>query len=324
MIGSGAWGTALAQTLSLAGREVRLWAREHAVVESINGRHENALFLPGVRLHEGIEATADAADLAASDAVLLVVPAQHLRAVLTLFAPHLRPDQPAIICTKGVEQDSGQLMGDVAAEVLPGIPLAALSGPSFATDVARGLPTALTLACGDEDLGRGLAESLGSRSFRLYWSRDVIGVELGGAVKNVLAIAAGIVLGKGLGASAHAALVTRGFAEICRLGEALGARRDTLMGLSGLGDLVLTCGSPQSRNMSLGEALGQGRSLAEVLTGRLSVTEGVHTAPAVARLARANAIELPIVEAVAAIVAGQTSVDAAIDALLARPFRSEC
>jgi glycerol-3-phosphate dehydrogenase (NAD(P)+) len=214
-------------------------------------------------------------------------------------------------------------MGAVLAESLPQATLAVLSGPSFAADVARGLPAALTIACRDEAMGRLMAERLGYRQLRLYWSSDTIGVELGGAVKNVLAIAAGIVDGKGLGASAHAALVTRGFAEMRRFGEALGARPETLIGLSGLGDLVLTCGSPQSRNMSLGRALGQGRTLDEIMGGRRAVTEGVYTAAAVVRLAREKGIEMPIAEGVNAIVEGRLGVDDAIAALLSRPFKAE-
>ena len=228
-----------------------------------------------------------------------------------------------VICAKGLEQATGSLMADVLTEVLPQATLAALSGPSFAADVARGLPAALTLACADEQLGQALAQSLGYRHFRLYWSGDVTGVQLGGAVKNVLAIAAGIVDGRQLGASAHAALVTRGFAELRRFGTALGAKTETLVGLSGLGDLLLTCGSPQSRNMSLGRALGQGQTLGTVLGSRRSVAEGVFTAAAVVKVARAKGIEMPICEAVHAIVEGLSTVDTAIEALLARPFKAE-
>jgi glycerol-3-phosphate dehydrogenase (NAD(P)+) len=228
-----------------------------------------------------------------------------------------------VICAKGLEQATGRLLVDIFTEVLPHARLAVLSGPSFAADVARGLPAALTLACHDAALGAELVAALGYRQFRLYRSTDMIGVQLGGAVKNVLAIAAGIVEGRALGASAHAALVTRGFAELRRFGEALGARPETLMGLSGLGDLLLTCGSPQSRNMSLGRALGQGQSLAAVLGGRRSIAEGVYTAAAVTRVAAAKGIDMPICQAVQAIVAGELSVDAAIEGLLSRPFKAE-
>ena len=323
VIGGGAWGTALAQTLRLAGREVLLWAREAETVDDINVRHVNRTFLPGIALDPELRATGALPDLAASDAVLMAAPAQHVRLVATALAPHAREGQPLVVCAKGLEQATGKLMGQVLSETLPGATLAVLSGPSFAADVARGLPAALTIACRDEGLGRVLAEQLGYRQFRLYWSSDVIGVELGGALKNVLAIAAGIVDGKGLGASAHAAIVTRGFAEMRRLGEALGARPETMMGLSGLGDLVLTCSSPQSRNMSLGRALGRGERLEDVLAARVSVTEGVYTAAAVARRAQETRIGMPISAAVAAILEGRATVDAAIAELMQRPFKAE-
>ena len=323
VIGGGAWGTALAQTLRLAGRDVALWAREPEVVADINERHVNSLFLPGVPLDPGLTATARLADIARCDVILMVAPAQHVRAISAEIHAHMRQDQPLVMCAKGIEQASGKLMEEVIAESAPEATLAVLSGPSFAADVARGLPTALTIACRNEELGRKMAERLGYRQLRLYWSSDTKGVELGGAVKNVLAIAAGIVDGKRLGASAHAALVTRGFAELRRFGEAYGARTETLMGLSGLGDLVLTCGSPQSRNMSLGRALGEGKSLADILGHRRAVTEGVYTAAAVVRLARQKGIEMPIAEAVNDIVEGRTSVDDAIQRLMQRPFKAE-
>jgi glycerol-3-phosphate dehydrogenase (NAD(P)+) len=323
VIGGGAWGTALAQTLRLAGRDVLLWARETDVADDINTRHVNATFLPGVALDDALRATTDLTEIAHADAILMVAPAQHVRTVATTLKPHLKSGQPVVNCAKGIERATGKLMGQVLAESLPDALLAALSGPSFAADVARGLPTALTIACDPEDMGRGLAQALGYRQFRLYWSRDRLGVEIGGAVKNVLAIAAGIVAGKALGASAHAALVARGFAELRRFGEALGAEAETLMGLSGLGDLILTCGSPQSRNMSLGRALGEGRTLDEILGTRRAVTEGVWTAAAVVKLARAKGVEMPIAEAVHAIVEGHAEVDDAIAALLSRPFKAE-
>jgi glycerol-3-phosphate dehydrogenase (NAD(P)+) len=323
VIGGGAWGTALAQTMRLAGRDVLLWAREPEVVADINARHTNSMFLPGVPLDGELRASGSLAEVAGQDFVLMVAPAQHVRKVALELGALMRPGRPLVNCAKGIEQGTGKLMGEALAEALPEATLAVLSGPSFAADVARGLPTALTIACRDEGVGRRLAEQVGTRQFRLYWSSDTIGVELGGAIKNVLAIAAGIVDGKGLGASAHAALVTRGFSEMCRLAAALGARTETLMGLSGLGDLILTCGSPQSRNMSLGRALGQGRSLAEILGERRAVTEGVYTAAAVTRLARDRKVEMPIAEAVHAIVEGRVSVDDAIAALLARPFKAE-
>lgn len=323
VIGGGAWGTALAQTLRLAGRDVLLWAREEEVVADVNTRHVNAAFLPGIPLDAALRATTSLADLSRTDAILMVAPAQHVRAVARQLKPHLKSHQPIVNCAKGIERETGKVMGQVLAESLPDSVVAALSGPSFAADVARGLPTALTIACDREDMGRTLAETLGYRHFRLYWSRDRLGVEIGGAVKNVLAIAAGIVAGKMLGASAHAALVARGFAELRRFGAAYGAEPETLMGLSGLGDLILTCGSPQSRNMSLGRALGEGRTLDEILGARRDVTEGVWTAAAVIKLARAKNIEMPIAEAVHAIVEGHARVDDAIAALLSRPFKAE-
>jgi len=323
VIGGGAWGTALAQTLRLAGRDVLLWAIESDVVEDINSRHVNGAFLPGIALDADLRATSDLSQIAHADAILMVAPAQHVRTVAETLRPHLKSGHPLVNCAKGIERSTGKLMGQVLSETLPDALLAALSGPSFAADVARGLPTALTIACNHEDMGRALAEAIGYRHFRLYWSRDRLGVEIGGAVKNVLAIAAGIVAGKALGASAHAALVARGFAEMRRFGAALGAEAETFMGLSGLGDLILTCGSIQSRNMSLGRALGEGRALEDILGSRRAVTEGVWTAAAVVKIARNKGIEMPIAEAVHAIVEGHAQVDDAIAALLSRPFKAE-
>jgi glycerol-3-phosphate dehydrogenase (NAD(P)+) len=300
-----------------------LWAREGEVIAEIAERRTNTAFLPGVKLAPDLEVTAELAQIAACDIVLMVAPAQHVRATGAQLAPHLAAGKPVVICAKGLEQATGKLLVEVLSEALPQATFAVLSGPSFAADVVRGLPTALTLASTDEAIGMRLAETMSSRPFRIYRSTDLVGVQLGGAVKNVLAIAAGIVEGKALGASAHAALVARGFAEMRRLGETLGARSETLMGLSGLGDLLLTCGSPQSRNMSLGRALGQGQELAAILAGRRSVAEGVFTAAAVARVAAAKGIDMPISQAVHAIVEGRQSVDEAIDALLSRPLRAE-
>jgi glycerol-3-phosphate dehydrogenase (NAD(P)+) len=310
-----------------AGRDTLIWAREPGVVAEIAASRTNATFLPGVVLDPGLGATGDLADVARRDVVLMVAPAQHVRTVGAALAPHMAqhgtPGKPVVICAKGLEQATGKLLAEVLAEVLPQAMPAVLSGPSFAADVARGLPTALTLACADAAQGARLAAILGSRPFRIYHSTDLVGVQLGGAVKNVLAIAAGIVEGKQLGASAHAALVARGFAEMRRLGEALGARPETLMGLSGLGDLVLTCGSPQSRNMSLGRALGQGQELQAILAGRRSVAEGVYTAAAVVKVAAERGVDMPISAAVHAVVEGRQTVDQAIEALLSRPLRAE-
>jgi glycerol-3-phosphate dehydrogenase (NAD(P)+) len=309
--------------MCLAGRETLIWAREPDVVDEINDRQANTPFLPGATLDRGLRATAHLADIAALDVVLMVAPAQYVRDVGTVLAQQLAAGKPLVLCAKGLEQSSGKLLGQVVSEVLTKAHLAVLSGPSFAADVVRGLPAALTLACAEEQLGAQLVDTLGYRQLRLYRSTDTIGTQLGGAVKNVLAIAAGIVEGRALGASAHAALVTRGFAELRRFGEALGARPETLMGLSGLGDLLLTCGSPQSRNMSLGRALGQGQTLDSILGARRSVAEGVYTAAAVTKVAAEKGIDMPIAQAVHAIVAGKLTVDAAIEGLLSRPFRAE-
>ncbi len=323
VVGGGAWGTALAQTLAEAGRDVQLWAYETDTVREINDHHTNRVFLAGVELNGAISATDALAEVAANDLLLLVPPAQHVRRIASQLKPHLDRQTPVLICAKGIEQQSGELLGEIIASELPAATFGVLSGPSFAGEVARGLPAALTVACPHEHLSVRVAQALGSRNLRIYWTDDLIGVQLGGAIKNVLAIAAGIVDGRKLGASAHAALVTRGFAEMRRFAEALGGRPDTLSGLSGLGDLLLTCGSAQSRNMSLGRALGQGRDLQQILAERRAVTEGVYTAEAVVRIASERHVEVPIARAVKAIVDGDLSVDDAIGALMARPLRAE-
>ena len=323
VIGGGAWGTALAQVCARAGMSVVLQARETEVVEAIRATRENSLFLPGVKLDVGVDATTDLEDLSACDFILAVAPAQHLRSTLAALCPHVRENLPIVLCAKGVEQGTLSLMSEVLEQTIPQAGVAVLSGPSFAGEVARGLPTAVTLACADEDLGRALAAAIATPTFRPYLSSDVIGAEAGGAIKNVLAIACGIVEGKGLGRSAHAALITRGFAEMTRMAEALGGQAETVAGLCGLGDLVLTCSSPQSRNMSVGLALGAGQSLEQALAGKLTVAEGVASAPAVRALARRLKVETPISEAVAAILAGEVGVDEAILGLLSRPIKAE-
>jgi glycerol-3-phosphate dehydrogenase (NAD(P)+) len=323
VIGGGAWGTALAQVCARAGLTVTLQAREAEVVEAINARNENPIFLPGVALDPVIDATTELADLSPCDFILAVAPAQHLRSTLTALAPHVREGLPILLCAKGVEQGTLCLMTEVLAQAIPEAAPAVLSGPSFAGEVARGLPTAVTLACPDEDLGRALAEAIATPTFRPYLAPDMIGAEAGGAIKNVLAIACGIVEGKGLGRSAHAALITRGFAEMTRVAEALGGQAETVAGLCGLGDLVLTCSSPQSRNMSVGLALGGGQTIEQALAGKLTVAEGVASAPAVRALARRLGVETPICEAVASILAGEVGVDDAILALLSRPLTTE-
>lgn len=323
VIGAGAWGTALAQTAASAGREVLLWSFEHDVAEAINSKRENSIYLPGVALSERISAVTGMADLDACDAILAVAPAQHLRRVLEQFLPFAPQGVPVVLCAKGIEQSSLSMMTQVLEETIPHALPAVLSGPSFAIDTAKGLPTAVTLACSDQSVGEDLLAALGTKRFRPYLVTDLVGAEIGGAVKNVLAIACGISEGRGLGKSAHAALIARGFAEMTRLALALGAQRETLSGLCGLGDLVLTCSSPQSRNMSCGLALGRGVHLDDILSERRAVTEGVASAPAVVALARHHGIEMPICEAVDAILAGRVSVEDAIETLLSRPFTLE-
>jgi glycerol-3-phosphate dehydrogenase (NAD(P)+) len=323
VIGAGAWGTALALVCARAGLTPRIWAHEADVVASINADHENPLFLPGVKLDHPVTATDDLAALGDCDLILAVAPAQHLRATLKAFAPHARHGLPVLLCAKGVEQGSLSLMSQVLEEEVPQACPVVLSGPSFAGEVARGLPTAVTLACPNPELGQRLAHVLATPTFRPYWSADIVGAEAAGAIKNVLAIACGIAEGRGLGRSAHAALITRGFAELTRLAVALGGKAETVAGLCGLGDLVLTCSSPQSRNMSVGLALGRGESLAEALGGKRSVAEGVASAPAVTALAAKLNVEVPICEAVTAVLAGTRDLDEAIGGLLARPLRSE-
>jgi glycerol-3-phosphate dehydrogenase (NAD(P)+) len=319
VVGGGAWGTALACLGRRAGRRVTLWSRDPAVANAIAQDRANPVYLSGQPIDEGIEAAADLATLGECDVLLLVCPAQAVREL----APRLPGDAPIVICAKGIETSTGLLMPEVLAEVVPGRNLAVLSGPSFAEEAMNGLPTAVSIATWDEGLGRRLAVSLAAGAFRPYWSHDVPGVALGGAVKNVLAIAAGIVEGRGLGHNATAALVTRGFAEMARLGETMGADLETLTGLSGLGDLVLTCYGPLSRNRSLGVALGKGTPLARHMDGRRQVVEGEATAPAVVARAERHRIEMPICAAVDAILHRGADLDEAIRALLARPLRRE-
>ena len=323
IIGGGAWGTALAQAVIKSGRDALLWAFEAGTVREINEDHLNRTYLPEISLDPSLRATGELADIAACDAILMVAPAQHTRVIAGALAKVLPDERPVVMCSKGIEQTTRKLMSQVMAEALPQAIPAVLSGPSFAAEVANGLPAALTLACEKEEMGEALSLALGHATFRLYWSRDLIGAQIGGAIKNVLAIAAGIVDGKRLGKNAHAAITTRGFAEMVRFGKALGGRTETLTGLSGLGDLILTCGSPQSRNMSLGVALGQGKTLKEILGARKSVSEGVYTASAVVEIAQNSGLDLPICAAVNSVVSGETGVDEAIEELLARPPRAE-
>jgi glycerol-3-phosphate dehydrogenase (NAD(P)+) len=320
IIGGGAWGTALAQVASAGGREALLWALEPDVVEAVNSRRENTVFLPGVPLNSAIRATSELGELGGCDAWLVVTPAQHMRAVLEQ-APDC--DKPLVLCAKGIEEKSGEMLHNVAKETCPAARVAVLSGPTFAHEVAAGLPTAVTLAAEDLDLAEQLRSRIALPTFRIYISDDVAGAEIGGAVKNVLAIACGVVEGKGLGQNARAALIGRGFAEMTRFGLAFGARRQTLTGLSGLGDLVLTCSSTSSRNYSLGKGIGEGCSAAELLADRKTVAEGAFTAPVLARLAREKGVDMPIVDAVDALVAGRADVDQVLGALLSRPPKVE-
>jgi glycerol-3-phosphate dehydrogenase (NAD(P)+) len=319
IIGGGAWGTALAQ-VAAEGGDALLWAREPEVVESVNARHENGLFLPGLRLDPSIRATGDLAELAECEALLVVTPAQHMRAVLAAL-PGIAA--PLILCSKGMEEATMQLMHDVAREAQPDAPVAVLSGPTFAHEVAARLPAAVTLAIEDPALGERLRGRIARPWFRPYLSDDVVGAEIGGAVKNVLAIACGVVEGRGLGQNARAALISRGLAEMTRFGVAKGGRAETLAGLSGLGDLVLTCSSTSSRNFSLGKGLGEGRTAAELLADRRTVAEGAFTAPVLKRAAAEAGVDMPIVDAVCALLSGEAGVDAVVERLLSRPLRSE-
>jgi glycerol-3-phosphate dehydrogenase (NAD(P)+) len=317
VIGAGAWGTALAGVAARAGRDVVLYARDSASAAHIAATRTNPK-LSGVPLDAGIQVTSDIAAAARADIILVATPAQHLRAAVTALAPHLAKATPVIATAKGIERGTHKFMTEVIAEAAPDALAAILSGPSFAEDVARGLPTAVTLAAKDEELASALVQALGSATFRPYHTTDVRGVEIGGAAKNVLAIAAGIVVGRKFGASAQAALTTRGFSELVRLGRACGARGETMAGLSGLGDLILSCSSPQSRNLTLGIALGRGEP-----RPRDKLAEGEFTAPVLIELAASQNVDMPVSHAVAAILSGTVTIDDAIESLLTRPFKAE-
>jgi len=319
VLGGGAWGTALALTSARAGRSVTLWEHEAANAERLKKKRESA-FLPGIALDDRINVAGDLAEAARAQAILMVVPAQAVRAVTKGLAPLLAPRTPVIVCAKGIERGSKKFMTEVIAECAPEARPAILSGPSFAADVARGMPTAVTLAAADDTLAGELAQAVGSATFRPYHSSDVRGVEIGGAAKNVLAIAAGVVTGRELGASALAALTTRGFTELVRFGKAYGAKPETMMGLSGLGDLLLTCSTPQSRNFTFGLKLGRGEAPDSIQAG---LAEGVFTAPVLLDMARERAVDMPISTAVAALLSGKMTVETAIGSLLTRPFKAE-
>jgi glycerol-3-phosphate dehydrogenase (NAD(P)+) len=320
IVGAGAWGTALAQVAATGGRETLVWALEDEVADAINRAHENPIYLPGVALDPAVRATRDLDELKACGAWLVVTPAQHMRAILEGASTF---EGPLVLCSKGIEESTGDLLHRVARESCPGAALAVISGPTFAHEVALGLPTAVTLAAEDLALAEQLRERIALPAFRIYVSDDVAGAEIGGAVKNVLAIACGVVEGAGLGQNARAALIARGFAEMTRFGLACGARAETLTGLSGLGDLVLTCSSTSSRNYSLGLGIGEGRPAAGLLADRRTVAEGAFTAPVLARLSREKGVDMPIVNAVDALIAGRASVEEVLDGLLSRPAKSE-
>lgn len=322
VVGGGAWGTALA-AVAAAGGVVTIWAREPEVVEAINRYHVNSKFLADISLPPSLRATSDIAEVCAADALLLAVPAQFVRAVTNTMTEYVSSATPTVICAKGIEQESGALMSEVLEVTLPSTTVAVLSGPTFAAEVARGQPTAVTLACGDEGVSDALLQRLGGRTFRPYRATDVIGAQVGGAVKNVLAIACGIVAGRELGDNAGASLITRGIAEMMRFGQALGAAPQTLMGLCGLGDLVLTCTSLASRNYSLGAALGRDAELSTFLSNRDTVAEGMFSASAVVARAAQVGVEMPISAAIDGIVNRSESIDVAIEALLSRPFKVE-
>lgn len=321
VIGGGAFGTAMASVAARAGREVTIWAREPDVVNDINSAHVNSSFLAGIELPRTIRATADFDEVCDNEAVLIAVPTAHLRSVIADAAAYWRPGVPALICSKGVERETCKLMAEVVADCLGrDAIIAALGGPTFAADISRDLPAAATLACPDLAIAEQLAAAFATKNFRAYASDDIIGAQLGGATKNVLAIASGIVTSMGLGDSARAALMTRGLDEVSRLGMVLGAQHHTMMGLCCVGDIVLTCGATQSRNFSVGLELGKGRSLEDIMAGRKTVAEGVHNAESVTELARRNQVDMPICLAVQAILNVDADLTAIIHGLLSRPL----
>ena len=324
VIGAGAWGTSLAIILSRNGNDVTIWAREQEVIDDITNNQENSVFLPGVKFDQPVKVTSSLEEaISDADATVMVVPAQFVRNVCSSLAPIWRDGLPMLICSKGIEQNTGSLMSEVVSATLPNAVIGVLSGPTFAGEAAKGLPTSVTIACEDETVGKSLVQAFGTKTFRPYYSPDVIGSQVGGAVKNVMAIAAGIVEGKELGDNTRAALITRGLAEIVRLARRLGGKETTLMGMSGIGDLLLTANSMQSRNFTVGVELGKGKKLSEIMAGKRSVAEGVFTAKAVTDLAKKINIEMPICSAINDILNHEADVDEKINALLSRPFREE-
>jgi glycerol-3-phosphate dehydrogenase (NAD(P)+) len=323
IIGAGAWGTALAQCLANAGHGVTIWALEPEVVTSINEQRENTSYFPGISLNEKIQATGDMLHAAKNDIVLLVTPAQFLRHTLKELKGHVDANTPLVICSKGIELGTGDLLSEIAAEEMPDADFAILTGPTFASEVAKGLPCAVTIAAQNKNIAQQICDGLANNRLRPYSTDDVIGAQIGSAVKNVMAIACGIIYGKGLGENARAALITRGLAEIARLAAAMGGKRETLMGLCGIGDLILTCSSMESRNFSFGAALGKGQKMEEILGERKAVTEGVHTAKALMVMAKKYKVDMPIAETVYKCLFENLSVDEAIESMLSRPVRPE-
>ena len=323
IIGAGAWGTALACAMKRAGNDVIVYAHEKETADAINSRNINTTFLPEITLDSTIRATNSLEQATNADAVLLVTPSQYFRKSCETLASIWRQGVPAIVCTKGIETQTSSLMSEIVKETMPLVRVAILSGPTFAMEVAEDLPTAMTLATDDETLGKLLMEVMTTKHFRIYRSRDVIGAQIGGAVKNVIAIACGIVKGRGFGENSRAAIVTRGLAEMVRLGVAKGARPETLSGLAGTGDLILTCSSTQSRNFSLGCELGSGDTLENIMNKRVSIAEGVFSAPSVVSLAQKIGVEVPICSAVNDIISRHVGIEVAISNLLARPLKEE-
>lgn len=323
VLGAGAWGTALALTAARAGNNVVLWGRDATAIAEMRSRRVNSRYLPGITFDEDLEATTDIARALSSDLVLLVTPAQTTRAMCTLLGDHKFGQKSLLLCAKGIERSTGKLPSQTVSELLPGATVGMLSGPSFADDVARGLPTAVTIGAEDLETASHFSEAMASPSFRPYASDDLIGVQVGGALKNVLAIACGAVVGRKLGASALAALTARGFAELTRLGAAMGGRRETMTGLSGLGDLVLTCSSPQSRNFSFGIKLGQGTQARDLIASGTKLAEGAYSARIAVELGERLGLDLPICKTVAAMIDKDVSVDEALSELMARPLRCE-
>lgn len=323
VIGAGAWGTALAHVLANEGKDVTLWARTPEIVATIEAMQENDKYLPGIRLNETIKTTESLTKAASADVLMLVTPAQHVRRTLEALKADVSGGKPVILCSKGIELESGLLMSQVAADVIPGGQFAVMTGPTFAHEIAKGHPSAVTLAMEDKTQGRSLCEDIAVRTLRPYYSDDILGAQIGGAVKNVIAIACGAIIGKGLSESSRAALVTRGLAEMGRLASAMGAKKETLMGMCGVGDMILTCSSMQSRNYSFGIEIGKGKSPSDILESRSAVTEGFYTAKALMTLAQRNAVDMPICQSVYECLAEEQNFDEAIEKMLDRPVRKE-